>query len=77
MSEAGRFDRAIAVASAGAGRYDAEAQSGWSAPPGPNGGYLAGIVIQAMAAEVADPGRPIRSITLHYLRAPRPGPDEG
>lgn len=74
MSDAGRFDRAIAVASAGAGRYDAEAQAGWSAPPGPNGGYLAGIVIQAMAAEVADPGRPIRSITLHYLRAPQPGP---
>lgn len=38
---------------------------------GPNGGYLAAIVVRALQAEV--PGRPLRSLTVHYLRAPEAG----
>ena len=38
---------------------------------GPNGGYLAAIVVRALAAEVAD--RPLRSLTVHYMRAPEAG----
>jgi acyl-CoA thioesterase len=40
---------------------------------GPNGGYLATIVLRAMAAAVADPLRAPRSLTLHYLRPPAAG----
>ena len=39
---------------------------------GPNGGYLAAILVRALTAEVA--GRPLRSLTIHYLRAPQAGP---
>ncbi len=45
----------------------------WSAPRGPNGGYLAAIVLRALEAELDDPARPARSITLHFLRPPAPG----
>jgi acyl-CoA thioesterase len=45
-------------------------------PRGANGGYLAAIIVRAVEAEVADPGRPFRSLTLHYLRPPENGPLE-
>jgi acyl-CoA thioesterase len=45
---------------------------------GPNGGYLAAVLLRAMTARVADlgdePGRPPRSLTVHYARAPVEGP---
>lgn len=68
------FLRDTAVTAAGDGRYDALCTGAWSAPTGPNGGYLAAIVLRAMLAEVADPAREPRTLTLHYLRAPAPGP---
>ena len=68
------FDEATAVAAARAtGPTRRSAIRDWSAPNGPNGGYLAAIVLRAMAAELDDPSRPARSITLHYLRPPQPG----
>ena len=67
------FDRATAVAALGGGAWRAHSSPEWSAPRGPNGGYLAAIVVRAMQAELADPQRPARSITLHYLRPPGPG----
>jgi acyl-CoA thioesterase len=66
------FDRATAVAPAGAGRWAAICQPDWGVPTGPNGGYLAAIVLRAMEAELADPGRAARSLTCHYLRPPAP-----
>lgn len=68
------FDAATAVAAAGEGRWTAHVDGGWFAPAGPNGGYLASIVLRAMQAAVADPARHARSLTLHYLRAPTAGP---
>ncbi len=68
------FVRDTAVASAGPGTYTATCSTQWSAPMGPNGGYLAAIVLRAMVAQVADPDREPRSLTLHYLRAPADGP---
>ena len=44
---------------------------------GPNGGYLAAVLLRAMTARVADlgaePTRPVRSLTVHYARAPVAG----
>ena len=68
------FDEATAITPAGGGVFSAVCDPAWDAPRGPNGGYLAAIVLRAMAARLEDPSRPARSITLHYLRPPRGGP---
>lgn len=67
------FDAAIAVEPAGAGRWNAQCSDLWFAPTGANGGYLAAIVVRAAEAQVADPARQFRSLTLHYLRPPGVG----
>jgi acyl-CoA thioesterase len=71
----GRFAADTAVAPLGEGRYAAEVSDGWLIQ-NPNGGYLAAIVARAILAEVADPERRLRSITLHYLRPGQVGPCE-
>lgn len=68
------FDRATALSVVGPGVFGARCDAGWFAPTGPNGGYLAALVVRAMEATVADPSRHARSITLHYMRAPAEGP---
>ncbi|MSX02102.1 MAG: hypothetical protein F2813_02965, partial [Actinobacteria bacterium] len=68
------FERATAVDSLGDGAYSALCDVDWSAPRGPNGGYLAAIMVRAMSAELADPAREARSLTLHYLSPPVAGP---
>lgn len=66
------FLRDTAVTPEGDGVYAATCSPSWGIPAGgPNGGYLAALVLRAMLAEVADPVRHARSLTLHYLRAPR------
>jgi acyl-CoA thioesterase len=67
------FDRATAVAALGDGAWGAAVDSGWFAGRGPNGGYLAAMVLRAMVEEVADPAREPRSLTCHYLRPPAAG----
>ena len=67
------FERDTTVSPlAEAGAFAATVAAGWSAPPGPNGGYIAAIVLRAMQAMVPD-DRPPRSLTLHYLRPPAVG----
>jgi acyl-CoA thioesterase len=68
------FDRATAVAPLGDGAWAGAVDAGWFAGRGPNGGYLAAIVLRAMVAELADPAREPRSLTCHYLRPPADGP---
>ncbi|MDQ6812035.1 MAG: thioesterase family protein, partial [Actinomycetota bacterium] len=41
---------------------------------GPHGGYLAAIITRALIEAVADRARSPRSLTIHYARAPAPGP---
>ncbi len=68
------FDRATAVAPLGDGAWAGAVDPGWFAGRGPNGGYLAAIVLRAMLAELDDPAREPRSLTCHYLRPPAAGP---
>jgi acyl-CoA thioesterase len=70
------FDDATAVEPLGGGAYAATIDGGWSAPLGPNGGYLAAIVLRAMGRAVDDAQRAPRSLTLHYLRPPVVGAAE-
>ena len=69
-----RFDTDTAVVPAGGGNYDTRIDPGWWIERGPNGGYIAAIVVQAFLAEVADPQRCARSITIHYLAPAVAGP---
>jgi len=46
----------------------------WKAGRGPHGGYLAAMLLRALIEAVADPARAPRSLTIHYARAPEPGP---
>jgi acyl-CoA thioesterase len=68
------FDRDTAVSAAGPGAWSATVSDQWAVPRGPNGGYIAAMALRAMEAEIADPARAPRSLTLHYLRPPAPGP---
>lgn len=71
-----RFAKDTAVVPVGAGRYTASIDRGWWIERGPNGGYLAAIVLRAVLAEVDDVARRPRTMTLHYLRPPTEGPCE-
>jgi acyl-CoA thioesterase len=54
--------------------FAAEISPDWRAGRGPHGGYLAAILLRALTETVADSQRAPRSLTIHYARAPEPGP---
>jgi acyl-CoA thioesterase len=54
--------------------FAADVSPDWRAGRGPHGGYLAAIILRALAETVAEPARAPRSLTIHYARAPDPGP---
>jgi acyl-CoA thioesterase len=54
--------------------FAAEVAPDWRAGRGPHGGYLAAMLLRAMVESVADTERAPRSLTIHYARAPEPGP---
>ncbi len=47
---------------------------GWWIVRGPNGGYVAAVMLRAMHDTVADPTRHPRSLTIHYTAPPSEGP---
>ena len=55
---------------AGDGRWRAEISPDWGVVRGPFGGYVSALL--ARAAQSA--GRPLRTLTVHFLDAPSPGP---
>jgi acyl-CoA thioesterase len=69
-----RFDTDTAVVRVADGMYEARIDAGWWIERGPNGGYVAAVVMQAFSAEVADPHRHARSLTIHYLAPAVEGP---
>lgn len=82
---AGPFERDTAVSRRGpAGvsepnetrTFDATVADGWKAGRGPHGGYLAAMLLRALTETVEEPRRAPRSLTIHYARAPQPGPVE-
>jgi acyl-CoA thioesterase len=64
------FDDDIALDADGHGAI----AEGWATPRGPHGGYVMGLVAQAMVTAVADHTRQPRSLTVHFLRPPALGP---
>jgi acyl-CoA thioesterase len=69
-----RFAADTSVTARGEGRFTAVVDPRWFIVRGPNGGYLAAIVLHAFEAAVGDPARVPRSLTIHYLRPPVAGP---
>jgi acyl-coenzyme A thioesterase PaaI-like protein len=82
-SEPTEFDRDTAVSLlariASDGHADgaelaADVSPDWRAGRGPHGGYLAAMILRALLLTVDDAARAPRSLTIHYARAPLPGP---
>ena len=69
-----RFDRDIAVTRAADGGFDLRIDRGWWIVMGPNGGYVAALVLRALEAALGDPTRAPRSLTVHYVEPAVEGP---
>jgi acyl-CoA thioesterase len=71
-----RFDRDTTLTRRDDGRLEGRIDHGWWIERGPNGGYVAAIVLRALTEAVGDPARTPRSFTVHYLAPPVEGPVE-
>jgi acyl-CoA thioesterase len=68
-----RFDADSEVEGLGDGRYEGRVDRGWWITHGPNGGYLAAILLRAATMHLADDGRPPALLTTHFVRPAREG----
>jgi acyl-CoA thioesterase len=69
------FDADTAIEDLGGGRFGAAMSERWWVGRGPNGGYVAAVILRAIQASAAAERAP-RSLTVHFLRAPEAGPVE-
>ena len=69
-----RFDTDTAVWPVGENRFETRIDPGWWVVAGPNGGYVAAILLRALALAQGDPARAPRSLTIHYTSPPQAGP---
>jgi acyl-CoA thioesterase len=69
------FDLDTAVQDLGDGRFGAEMSERWWVDRGPNGGYVAAVILRAIQAAAALKRAP-RSLTVQFPRAPVAGPVE-
>jgi acyl-CoA thioesterase len=67
------FDRDTAVERLAPGRYEAAMSKDWWILRGPNGGYVAAVLLRAMVDAVGDAARAPRSLTVHYTAPPAEG----
>ncbi len=69
-----RFEKDIAVRQVSDGLYEVDVDRGWWIIFGPNGGYVAALLLRAMQAAVPETERLPRSMTVHYTAPPVEGP---
>ncbi len=67
------FDDHTAVTALGDGRFRAHMHPHWWVLVGPNGGYVAAVMLRALEEAVGDRSRQARTLTLHYLAPPAEG----
>jgi acyl-CoA thioesterase len=72
-SVAATFDDDTALEPIGDARWRGRIGPAWWVQRGPNGGYVAAIILRGMALAVGDAERHPRSLTVHYLEAPVAG----
>lgn len=73
------FEQDTAAVPLGDGRYSINLSDRWWVGRGPNGGYVAALMLRAMTAEAgagASDAIPARSLNVHFLRPPEAGPAE-
>jgi acyl-CoA thioesterase len=68
-----RFERDTRVIPVRNGEFEARIDPGWWILAGPNGGYVAAILLRAMEQAVGDPERAARSFTIHFVTPPAEG----
>jgi acyl-CoA thioesterase len=56
------------------GVFEGNVNRDWWIVFGPNGGFIAAMLVKAMATAVGDDTRMARSLTIHYTAAPKEGP---
>ena len=61
------FDRTTQLEPAGEGIYRGSLDRTWWIAAGPNGGFLASLILRGLQLEVGDPDRIPRSFTVHYI----------
>ena len=69
-----KFERDTALRRIGDRTFEGAIDEGWLVFRGPNGGYVAAIVLRALIETVADESRPPRSLTIHYIAPADVGP---
>ncbi|MEX0941011.1 MAG: thioesterase family protein [Pseudomonadales bacterium] len=69
-----QFDQDIGLNRTGTGSFDAVISDTWNVHIGPNGGYIAALILNGIKRELGDKGSQTRSITYHFLSASKPGP---
>jgi acyl-CoA thioesterase len=69
-----KFERDITVTEVEPGVFEGNVNRDWWIVFGPNGGFLAAMLVKAMGAAVQDDARMARSLTIHYTAAPAEGP---
>src|SRR5215472_6991166 len=70
MATTTQFDNETAVTRLDAETFTAEIAPPWWVAFGPNGGYLAAIVLRTMHQAMADEAWQPSSLTIHYTAAP-------
>ena len=73
------FEQDTAAEPLGEGRYAIDLSDRWWIGRGPNGGYVAALMLRALTAEAAAGASgpvPARSLTVHFLRPPDAGSAE-
>ena len=68
-----KFERDTTVHAVEAGVFEGHVNRDWWSVFGPNGGFLAAMIVRAMGAAVDDHERVARSLTIHYTAAPAEG----
>jgi acyl-CoA thioesterase len=68
-----KFERDTSVSEVDPGVFEGHVNRDWWIVFGPNGGFLAAMLVKAMGAAVDDHSRMARSLTIHYTAAPVEG----
>ena len=68
------FDGETALERVDDGAFTGQIIPSWSVGRGPNGGFIAALIMRALLVTVNDPSRSPRSLTIHYLAPAEEGP---
>lgn len=68
------FDDDTALRSLADGAYEGRIDQRWWTPRGPLGGYVMAVVLRGLMQAVDAGERQPRSLTVHFMRPPHPGP---